>query len=39
MAREPGHELRGFGDHIYDLDAPLDDVEVNLDLGGKTEAA
>ncbi len=39
MAREPVMSIRGFGEHIFDLNAPLDDVEVNLDLGGETGAA
>lgn len=37
MACEPVMSIRGFGTHIYDLNAPLDDVD--LDLGWETEAA
>jgi TnpA family transposase len=31
--------VRRFGDYIYDLDAPLDDMEVHLDLGEEADAA
>lgn len=31
--------VRRFGDYIYDLNAPLDDMEVHLDLGEEADAA
>ncbi|MBB5781780.1 hypothetical protein HD596_008536 [Nonomuraea jabiensis] len=31
--------VRRFGDYIYDLNAPLDGMEVHLDLGEEVDAA
>ncbi|WP_051864850.1 Tn3 family transposase [Streptosporangium roseum] len=31
--------VRRFGDYVYDLNAPLEDMDVNLELGEETDAA
>ncbi|MFC3986584.1 hypothetical protein [Streptosporangium jomthongense] len=45
-SRRRGHHVRyqednvrRFGDYVYDLNAPLEDMEVNLELGEETDAA
>lgn len=32
-------KVRPFGDHVYDVNAPLKGMEVHLDLGEEAEAA